>query len=268
MSIDQRLSALLRQKQLSGRDLAHQIGYAESTVSKWLNGHLVPSMDALIILCKTLNVSADWLIWGTGLAATQPRTVTTTPTWEIVDTTFSTESMTFPDFIAPAKSLFFTSLWLTRAFDANNPVLFRLVEQGIHMRFVFPELVISLRPYDTNGDESLEQSERKKLNIMDTLYVLKQWTKIAPVAVRLTSAHPVNNLLAINHDTDAGRILYIPYLYGDFEHGPRPGFIIDQQHHPDWYHEFRARYVVQMWEQARPITDLDALIEQIRQWKI
>ncbi|MCA9886992.1 MAG: helix-turn-helix transcriptional regulator [Anaerolineae bacterium] len=265
MSLDQRLSALLRQKQLSGRDLARQMGYAESTVSKWLNGHLVPSMDALITLCETLNVSADWLIWGTELTH-QPAAITTTPAWEAVDTTFSTQSTTFPDFIAPAKSLFFTSIWLTRAFDANNPVLFRLVEQGIHMRFVFPELVISLRRFDTNGQESPEQRERKKLNIMDTLYVLKQWAKLAPVAVRLTTAHPVNNLLAINYDTDAGRILYIPYLYGDFEHGPRPGFIIDQQRHPDWYHEFRSRYVVHMWEQARPISDLDALIEQIKSW--
>ena len=263
MDLHQRLAYLLKEKQVSQRDLAQQTGYVESTVSKWVNGSLVPSIDALMTLCSVLEISSDWLLWG----AENHRDVVSSkaaPQWEVVDTTFSTTSTSFDTFIDRSQSLFFTSVWLTRAFDANNPALHRLIQQGITMRFVFPQLHISLTKHNTNGIESPELSERKKLSILHSIYQIKEWQKYCPVEVRLTPALPVNNVLIRDYHLDSGKVLYIPYIYGDFEEGIRPGFIIDQDQHPQWYAQFHQRYAIQLWESAIPVDDFEALIQAIK----
>ena len=263
MELHERLAYILRTRQITQRQLAEAIDYSEATISKWVQGRAQPPLSGLVDLCETLNVSADWFLWGDQVGEDDP--VSVTPRWEAVDTTFSTTALKFDDFLESAKSLFFTSAWLPRAFDAHSPVLSHLVQQQIPMRFVFPQPDLILKPYDTDGPTTPNQYERKKLTVLSSLYQIEEWGEQCPVEVRLISARPVNNLLAVNTHSPQGRILYIPYLYGDFEYGPRPGFIIDQRQHPEWYDQFYGRYVTKLWDEAVPVDDLTPLIHRLRE---
>ncbi len=262
MELHERLAQVLQLRRMTQRELALSIDYSEAAVSKWVQGRAKPPINALMSICEILSVSADWLLWGEkALKDEQPSTM---PAWEIVNTTFSTSSTDFNDFLHPAKSLFFTSAWLPNAFDASNPVLSKLVKRGIKMRFVFPRPELVWVPYSTDGLATPNQFERKKLKILSSLLQIQEWAAQCTVELRLILARPVNNIVIVNHHTRHGRVLYIPYLFGDFEHGQRPGFFIDQQQHPQWYDQFFNRYVVSLWEEAEPANDLSTLIDQLR----
>lgn len=210
MDLHERLSEALRLRGMTQRDLAHAIDYSEATISKWVQGRALPPTAALVDVCTALTISADWLLWGGELSEKQP--IETTPRWETVDTNFSTSSTSFDEFLEPARSLFFTSAWLPRAFDSHNPVLSRLVSQGITMRFVFPHPELTLVPYNTDGLESHNQHQRKRLRVLSSLYQLQDWQTRCQVELRLIVARPVNNIVAINAESSQGKILYIPYL--------------------------------------------------------
>jgi|GEM_PF-5658318 len=266
MTFKARLKQILRERNVTPDDLSVQLKYSRSNISKWMNGRL-PTTQTLMELCEFLDVSADWLLWGDAKSSKSAQS-TGTPQWETVDTTFSMASGSFGDFIDSAQSLFFTSVWLTRAFDASNPALHQLVQSGCKMRFVFPQLDITLKNfYDTNGKETLEQSERKKLNILSSLYLIKEWGRGCSVELRLSLARPVNNVLAVDYHLETGKILYIPYLFGDFEMGMRPGYVIEREKHPDWYATFYQRYIVTMWEDALAVDDIDSLIEAVKDYR-
>jgi transcriptional regulator with XRE-family HTH domain len=262
MELHERLAYILRIRQMTQRQLAEAVDYSEATISKWVQGRAQPPVAGLVSICEALNLSADWLLWGNQPVEDAP--VSTTPLWEAVDTTFSMRSTKFDDLLAAAQTLFFTSAWLPRAFDAHNPTVSKLVEQGIKMRFVFPQLDLTLIPYDTDGPTTPLQYERKKLTLLSSLYQIQEWGEQCSVELRLIAARPVSNLLAVNYHSPNGRILYIPYLYGDFEYGPRPGFILDRQQHPEWYDQFYGRYVAKLWEDAAPVENISSLIEKLR----
>lgn len=259
----ERLRQLLVLRGMTQRELAHEIDYSEATISKWVQGRALPPTLAVIALCRILAVSADWLLRGETVLDHAGRAPDVIPQWQAVDTTFSTEYMAFDQFIADAQSLFFTSVYLTRAFDSHNPTMNTLIQRGIPMRFVFPVLDLVLTPYDANGLESENQHARKRLRFLHSLYTLQEWSAHCAVQLRLTTARPANNVLCINYDTAEGRILYIPYLYGDFEAGKRPGFIIEQARHPDWYASFHQRYLVDLWANAQAVADLPTFIERV-----
>lgn len=56
-----RLEFAMVMKKITIAQLASSIGYATSTIEWWLSGRFEPGMCAVRQLCKTLNVSADWL---------------------------------------------------------------------------------------------------------------------------------------------------------------------------------------------------------------
>lgn len=266
MDLHERLISILQIRGMSQQQLAEAIDYSPSTISNWVKGKRPPTSEGLMLLCKTLHVSTDWLLFGAQSNSDQP--VSIIPTWEAVDATFSTANVRFDDFLETSQSLFFTSVWLPRAFDVHNPVMSALVQKRIPMRFVFPKLELILEPYDTNGPHSTSQYERKKLAVLSTFYQIQEWCELCSIEIRLITARPVANLLATNYHSNQGRMLYIPYLYGDFEYGPRPGFVIDQQKHPEWYDQFYGRYVSQLWSDAVPVDNLESLIEQLRKMDI
>lgn len=57
-----RLKIALESKGLSQREFAEKVGISEATVSKYISGMLGSRQKMLIDICKTLNVSADWLL--------------------------------------------------------------------------------------------------------------------------------------------------------------------------------------------------------------
>lgn len=57
----ERLEEILKEKNLTLNKMSKATGIAQSPTSRWKKGSL-PSVDALIKICKYLNVSADYLL--------------------------------------------------------------------------------------------------------------------------------------------------------------------------------------------------------------
>lgn len=62
MRIGNRLSDLLRQRNLSQRDLAVRAHTTEATISRYLNDMRVPSVEIIVDIAKALNVTTDYLL--------------------------------------------------------------------------------------------------------------------------------------------------------------------------------------------------------------
>ena len=60
--IGARLSALAAQRGLSQEALASVLGADSSTVSRWICGRQTPSVEAVVKICVSLDVSPDWLL--------------------------------------------------------------------------------------------------------------------------------------------------------------------------------------------------------------
>ena len=57
-----RLKTALAIRNMTQRDLAQKIGTTEVTIHRYCKNIRCPSSDVLIKICKTLNISADWLL--------------------------------------------------------------------------------------------------------------------------------------------------------------------------------------------------------------
>lgn len=44
------------------QQLAEMTGYPCATIQSWESGRRVPGCEAIIALCRAMNVSADWLL--------------------------------------------------------------------------------------------------------------------------------------------------------------------------------------------------------------
>lgn len=58
----ERLNEALKINNISQRELAKRIGYSQSVVNNYCTGKRVPSLDVLILICKVLDESADFLL--------------------------------------------------------------------------------------------------------------------------------------------------------------------------------------------------------------
>ena len=59
-----RLSKSMKTKNINNTKLAEMIGMERKTVSMWVNGYSMPNSLILARMCKVLNVSADYLLFG------------------------------------------------------------------------------------------------------------------------------------------------------------------------------------------------------------
>lgn len=59
-----RLSKLMHDRNISGKRLADLIGMERKAVYMWTNGYSMPNSLILARICKVLNVSADYLLFG------------------------------------------------------------------------------------------------------------------------------------------------------------------------------------------------------------
>lgn len=57
-----RLNEVLKANNLSQSALAKKIGYSQSIVNNYCTGKREPSLDVLILICKALDESADYLL--------------------------------------------------------------------------------------------------------------------------------------------------------------------------------------------------------------
>lgn len=58
----ERLSHCMQERHLNGRELAALSGVTAATISRYLNGLRTPTVDNLILLADTLDVSVDYLL--------------------------------------------------------------------------------------------------------------------------------------------------------------------------------------------------------------
>lgn len=62
----ERLQEMMFERNYNQTTLAREIGVDRKTVMAWCNDRIAPNVTMLARICSTLNVSADWLIFGRG----------------------------------------------------------------------------------------------------------------------------------------------------------------------------------------------------------
>ena len=58
----ERLNMVLYERKLSQADLDKRTGIGRANISRYVCNKQMPTVDSLISICKTLNVSADWIL--------------------------------------------------------------------------------------------------------------------------------------------------------------------------------------------------------------
>ena len=57
-----RMKELRKDKKLSARELADKLSVSDSTIIRWENGTMVPTIDKLYEIAKFFGVTADYLL--------------------------------------------------------------------------------------------------------------------------------------------------------------------------------------------------------------
>ena len=71
MTISERIFERLRQLSLTQKEFAEKTGIQQSTISEWKKNKTNPSSDKILAICKTLDVSPEWLLSGVDPAASR-----------------------------------------------------------------------------------------------------------------------------------------------------------------------------------------------------
>lgn len=58
----ERLKQVLKENQMSQTALASKIGMSQGVVNNYCTGKREPSLDVLVLICKALNETADYLL--------------------------------------------------------------------------------------------------------------------------------------------------------------------------------------------------------------
>ena len=57
-----RLSDFIKETGLSKRKFAEKVGVSAMSVSDWTTGKIQPNAESIFLICKTFDVSADYLL--------------------------------------------------------------------------------------------------------------------------------------------------------------------------------------------------------------
>lgn len=57
-----RLSDFIKETGLSKRKFAENVGVSAMSVSDWTTGKIQPNAESIFLICKTFDVSADYLL--------------------------------------------------------------------------------------------------------------------------------------------------------------------------------------------------------------
>lgn len=67
MLISERIFKLIKEKKMTQKDFAEQVGIAGSTVSEWKKKKTNPSSDKIMDICSVLGVTPEQLLTGNGI---------------------------------------------------------------------------------------------------------------------------------------------------------------------------------------------------------
>ena len=73
MTISERIFERLRQLSMTQKEFAESSGIQQSTISEWKKKKTNPSSDKILAICKTLDVSPEWLLSGVDPAASRTK---------------------------------------------------------------------------------------------------------------------------------------------------------------------------------------------------
>ena len=64
MTISERIFEKLNELSMSQKEFSEKTGINQSTISEWKKNHTNPTSDKIMIICKVLDVSPEWLLSG------------------------------------------------------------------------------------------------------------------------------------------------------------------------------------------------------------
>ena len=62
MKLWKRISARMHELNMSQKEFCQRTGLSQSTVSGWKSKDINPTADKLLVICKVLDVSPEWLL--------------------------------------------------------------------------------------------------------------------------------------------------------------------------------------------------------------
>lgn len=74
MTISARIIERLKQLSMTQKEFAEKSGIQQSTISEWKKNRTNPSSDKILAICRTLDVSPEWLLSGVDPAAGRGKT--------------------------------------------------------------------------------------------------------------------------------------------------------------------------------------------------
>lgn len=60
--ISKRLNILISENNINQRELAEKTGISEVTISRYINGQRIPTVENLVRITKVFNVSTDYIV--------------------------------------------------------------------------------------------------------------------------------------------------------------------------------------------------------------
>ena len=64
MTISERIFERLKQLSMSQKEFAENTGILQSTISEWKKNKTNPSSDKILVICRALDVTPEWLLSG------------------------------------------------------------------------------------------------------------------------------------------------------------------------------------------------------------
>jgi len=62
MTASERILQLLDERKISQKEFSDKTGIPQSTISDWRKKKTNPASDKIMIICKVLNVTPEWLL--------------------------------------------------------------------------------------------------------------------------------------------------------------------------------------------------------------
>ena len=81
MTISDRIFEKLNEKNMSQKEFSEETGISQSTISEWKSKRTNPTSEKIMIICKVLDVTPEWLLSGIENTGTRGNN----SNWYIVD---------------------------------------------------------------------------------------------------------------------------------------------------------------------------------------
>ena len=58
----ERLRKVIKDNNLKQAELAYKVGITPATISQYIHGRTIPRGDHIVVICRELKISSDWLL--------------------------------------------------------------------------------------------------------------------------------------------------------------------------------------------------------------